>query len=217
MHDIRMVCFDWGGVVLRICRSWEEGCAAAGLPVREGSVTPEIRAARKKHADEHQLGLIECATFYERASAATGGRYTPDEVRRIHDAWLVGEYPGVATLIDELAALPRVTTGLLSNTNHAHWVRHHPRQDGSPGDFPTVHRLAHRHASHIMRLAKPDAAIYRAFERATGVAGAHILFFDDLPDNIDAARSIGWHAVRIDHTGDTAAQMRAALREYRVL
>ena len=31
---ISLVCFDLGGVVVRICRSWAEGCAEAGLDVR---------------------------------------------------------------------------------------------------------------------------------------------------------------------------------------
>ena len=37
---------------------------------------------------------------------------------------------------------------------------------GAP-EYPAVPRLRHRHASHLLRLAKPDVAIYRAFERAT--------------------------------------------------
>ena len=35
---IKLVCFDLGGVVVRICQSWAEGCARAGVECR---VTPE--------------------------------------------------------------------------------------------------------------------------------------------------------------------------------
>jgi len=31
---IRMVCFDLGGVLIKHCRTWREGCAAAGLRLR---------------------------------------------------------------------------------------------------------------------------------------------------------------------------------------
>jgi putative hydrolase of the HAD superfamily len=213
--DIRLVCFDWGGVVLRICRSFAEGCAAADIPLRPGVDTPEIKAARKVHADEHQLGLIDCDEFYRRASAATRHLYTPDEIRRIHDAWLIAEYPGVDAIVDRLIQTPRLQTALLSNTNHAHWMRHHPRAAGVPGDFPTVHKLQHRYASHIMKLAKPDAAIYETFSRSVGVPPANILFFDDLPDNIATARALGWNAEQIDHTGDTATQITEHLDAYR--
>jgi FMN phosphatase YigB (HAD superfamily) len=65
-----------------------------------------------------------------------------------------------------------------------------------------------------LRLAKPDEAIYRAYEKATGVAGAEIIFFDDLAENIEAARAAGWNAEQIDHTGDTAEQVRMLLSRY---
>jgi FMN phosphatase YigB (HAD superfamily) len=35
-----------------------------------------------------------------------------------------------------------------------------------------------------------------------------VLFFDDLKENIDAAAALGWQCVHIDHTTDTAAQIR---------
>jgi FMN phosphatase YigB (HAD superfamily) len=63
-----------------------------------------------------------------------------------------------------------------------------------------------------MGLVKPDAEIYRAFERATGAAPGDVVFFDDLAENVDAARACGWDAVLVDHGGDTAAQVLAALR-----
>ena len=82
-----------------------------------------------------------------------------------------------------------------------------------------VSRLVHHlHASHLLGLLKPDEAIYRAFERASGFDGTdgrpeEILFFDDLEENVEAARACGWSSVRVDHTGDPAEQMRRELRE----
>jgi FMN phosphatase YigB (HAD superfamily) len=43
------------------------------------------------------------------------------------------------------------------------------------------------------------------------------VFFDDLAENISAARACGWNAVHIDHTGDTAAQVLAGLRAHGAL
>jgi putative hydrolase of the HAD superfamily len=63
-----------------------------------------------------------------------------------------------------------------------------------------------------MGLVKPDAAIYRAFERDAGAAPGEIVFFDDLAENVHAARACGWDSVLVDHEGDTAAQVLAALR-----
>ena len=138
------------------------------------------------------------------------GAYSPDEIAMIHDAWLIEEYPGVRTLVDDLHRLGGVETGMLSNTNARHWARRER-------DFTTAGLLGSQHASHLLGLAKPDPAIFRAFERRTGQAPGGIVFFDDLPENVDAARRAGWRGVLIDHVGDTAAQMRSALRDLGVL
>jgi putative hydrolase of the HAD superfamily len=73
-------------------------------------------------------------------------------------------------------------------------------------------RIGSRHASHLLGLAKPDPAIYRAFEREVGAGAGSLVLFDDLPENVAAARACGWTAFEVDHAGDTAAQVTAALR-----
>ena len=69
----------------------------------------------------------------------------------------------------------------------------------------------------LFGLAKPDPAIYKAFEAATQHRGLAILFFDDLPENVRAARSVGWRAERIDPYNETVPQLRRWLRHYGVL
>lgn len=213
---VRCVCFDWGGVILRICRSFEEGVHRAGLDLRPGTDAAALKQQRHDLAQEYQIGRLSREDFLNRVSQAMNGVYSPAEFERIHDAWLIAEYAGVDRLVADLLDSPGVETAMLSNTNELHWRRQRPDAAGLP-HFPTAGRLKHRHASHLLGLAKPDASIYRAFERATGFTPGSILFFDDLVDNIDAARACGWYAEQIDHTGDTAAQMRDLLRRYGVL
>ncbi|MBL8761584.1 MAG: HAD-IA family hydrolase [Phycisphaerae bacterium] len=205
----RVVCFDWGGVLLRICRSWAEGCAAAGLDVRGQVQAPELVTRRRAISEQYQIGRMSTDEYAEAMSRAMGGVYLPSEVLRVHDAWLIEEYPGVDRVVAELHATRSVRTALLSNTNALHWERHAPSR--GLRHFPTAGSLHHPHASHLMGRAKPGLEIYREFESLVGVRGASIIFFDDLPENIAAAQSLGWHAVRIDHEGDTATQIRAAL------
>jgi FMN phosphatase YigB (HAD superfamily) len=212
---IKMVCFDWGGVILRHCRSWEEGCAAAGLTVRLDAREASGLARRRELTRMHQTGSLGHGEYLELLREATGGVYTVDELARLHDAWLLDEYAGVSDVIGKLAAKAHVETGLLSNTNHAHWVTH-IEGPGGTAKYPTAGKLKHRHASHLMGLMKPDAEIYREFERLTGARGGEILFFDDLEDNVKAAGALGWRGVHVDHTGDTAAQIEGALRAHGV-
>ncbi|MFN7314776.1 MAG: HAD-IA family hydrolase [Phycisphaerae bacterium] len=215
---IRCVCFDWGGVILRHCRGWAEACLASGVPLREGMDDP----VRKQHRQElnhlFQIGRISEAEFFPQIAAATGGLYTEAEVRRLHHGWLLTEYAGVSDIIDAINAVGHVQTALLSNTNAAHWARHMDSPCGTiKADYPAIQRITHRHASHLLGHAKPHGDIYRAFEDATGFGPGDILFFDDLPDNIAMARQLGWHAVLIDHTRETAPQLHAALLKTGVL
>jgi HAD superfamily hydrolase (TIGR01509 family) len=162
-----------------------------------------------------QRGQIEPDAFFAAIEAANDGLYTAAETRILHDAWLTGEYPGIADVIQRLLLVPSVETALLSNTNSEHWLRH-IAVEGRAADFPTVALLKHRHASHLLGAAKPDEAIYRAFERETGFRGEDILFFDDLPENIAAAERCGWRGTLVDHTGDTARQVETALTRWGV-
>jgi HAD superfamily hydrolase (TIGR01509 family) len=208
---MKIIVFDLGGVVVRICRTWPEACAAAGLPYRGVDVSPEGVARRKAIVHEYEVGAIDDDTYFARLAATMDGRYDRAEVRALHDAWITGEYAGVSDLIDHLHHAG-LDTGVLSNTNAHHW-----RQMTSGGHgtakFPTPEKPRHVHASHLLGLAKPDPAIYHAFARRAGYAPADIVFFDDLPANVQAAREAGWHSHVIDHTGDPAAQIRAWLRE----
>ncbi len=206
-----LIVFDWGGVLLRICRSWEEGCERAGLSVHEEDLTPAKREQRHALAQAYQLGKLSCDAFFEELAATTHGRISPGDAQSLHDAWLIEEYPGITQLLSDLHQLNAVSTALLSNTNAGHWRRHLSAAAGVPPDFPAAGSLEHRFGSHLLGLAKPNDEIYHALESKTGVAPEQILFFDDLSENVQAAQRRGWRVECIDHAADPAAQMRARL------
>jgi FMN phosphatase YigB (HAD superfamily) len=217
---IAMVCFDLGGVLIRTCHTWEEGCLAADLEHRVEANLDRVQAAHRRWTDELGLGRISEAEWAERIASACDGLYSPSEIVRIHYAWTQREYDGVGAIIDALHTAG-IETSCLSNTNHAHWTRiiHHDGVRELPGlpEYPTVRRLGCHFASHLLAMAKPDPAIYEAFERATGTSGSSILFFDDRAENVAAARSRGWRAEPIDAQSETAAQITRLLIEHGVL
>ncbi|MBC7833953.1 MAG: hypothetical protein H7Y88_02500 [Phycisphaerales bacterium] len=204
-----LVVFDLGGVLVRICRSWREACDRAGLHFDASVIEPQRIEQRKHLRRAYERGQMPCQEFFTAVARTTSDLYSAEQIRRLHDAWLIGEYPGGRELVDRLHAAA-IGTGVLSNTNHAHWSHM------SPADYPAANAPRHRHPSHLLGHSKPDEAIYRAFEQSvhsngwSGNTGA-ILFFDDLAENVDAARRAGWSAELIDHTGDPSLQMRAAL------
>lgn len=209
---IDLVVFDLGGVLVQIVHSWAEAHARAALrphPIAEDAAFLSRRASL---LDALSLGRIAPDEYYAGVAAASGGVYTPDDARRIHLAWHWAEYPGVDAVVEEIEA-SGVLTGALSNTSAPHWAD----LRGPESRYPTVARLRYTVASHLAGALKPDATIYRALEDASGVSAARLLFFDDLPENVEAARSLGWRAERIDPAGDTAGQIWAALRQHGVL
>ncbi|MFG0330921.1 MAG: HAD-IA family hydrolase [Phycisphaerales bacterium] len=212
---VELVCFDLGGVLVRICRSWEEGCAAAALPVRESSDDENLKRLRRETTRRLTIGAIELDEWASEVARSLNNCYSPDEIVRIHHAWMSGEYEGVGAVIDRIHAV-EIPTACLSNTNEAHWKRLKPANGDHP-EFPSVVKLQRHFASHEMRLAKPDAEIYESFQNAVGIEPKRILFFDDLAENVEAARAAGWRARQIDHAGDTAAQIEESLIEHGVI
>ena len=194
-------CFDLGGVLIRICRSWREGTERAGVPWRERPAGRDFAPENALHQG-YQRGHLSSAVYYERLSACWKGAYSPEEIDRIHRVWLLGAYPGVAEIIAEQVAAGPVA--ILSNTCIVHWEELEP--------MSMVHGVTHALASHEIGAVKPDDAAYHAVEQATGRSGSGIVFFDDSPTNIAAAQARGWVAHHIDHDVDsTAAQLRALL------
>ncbi|MFG0252313.1 MAG: HAD-IA family hydrolase [Phycisphaerales bacterium JB038] len=216
---IRLVCFDLGGVLVRICRSLQEACDLTGLPYHAEADTPELRQARHEVALLHTVGGLEVGTYHARLAELTAGKYSTEELETIDAAWIIDPYPGMEAIARELNALDRLTTGCLSNTTREHWfeMAHvdeaNELRPGTPR-FPAVPLLEHRAASHLMGLAKPGVEIFHAYAREVDIPGPEILFFDDLAENVAGARAAGWNVEQIDFRGDTAAQVRGHLARY---
>lgn len=205
----RIVAFDLGGVVVRICRTWGEACGRAGIEVREPERFADVELVQARHelADNYMSGKIGCDAFFAGISAATGGLYSPDEIRRIHDVWVIEDEPGVAELIERLNRHDGLVTACLSNTNHAHWRRLIEGAHASPAIA-----LLQRHlVSHEMGAVKPDQAIYAAAEVALDADPEEIAFFDDMEANVIAARERGWRAHLIDYESPTSGQLTERL------
>lgn len=211
-EPVRVVCFDLGGVVVRIARSWAEACTAAGVEQRDHDAftAPDMQSGRRELSDGYQRGAIPCAEYFELIARSSNGLYMPREVEAVHRAWVFDPYPGVEALVDDLNTLGTVRTACLSNTNHSHWQ---DLQGSCNGKWrvPAIQKLHTRLVSHELDAVKPEERIYTLAEDRLGAEGSEIVFFDDLAENVDAARARGWRAYLIDHAGDTAAQMRDRL------
>lgn len=215
----RIICFDLGGVVVRICRSWGEACARAGLPEREPALfnRPDLAKARKDLVEQYQTGGMSCDAFFGGVAQATAGLYSADDIRRVHNAWIIDDYAGIGGVIDRINAARGIVSACLSNTNHAHWAGMLGLPEGTGHRSHAVSALEIKGASQLLRASKPGETIYRLAEELFRARGPEIVFFDDLEENIASAKRLGWNAHRIDHEGDTAGQVLAALRAHEIV
>jgi FMN phosphatase YigB (HAD superfamily) len=147
---------------------------------------------------EYETGLLTTAEFYERLRAATGYQGTLAEFSAFFGDIFMPIEPMIA-LQAELRARG-VPTFILSNTNEMaiRFVRRqYPWFAGFDG-----YALSYEHRS-----MKPAGPLYKVVERLSGLAGADLFYFDDRPENVEAAWQRGWRGL----VHSDPAQSRAAL------
>lgn len=207
---VQLVVFDLGRVLVRICRDWQHACECAGFDW--SAIDPARRLALREVLHRAEIGQIGAEELYADASALLDCE--PKQIRAISDAFIFGAYPGAADLLGELSA-SGVRTACLSNTNEHHWSL---LFEPSHRAWLPMDRLHHHFASHLLQARKPDAGIYAHVEREVALPGSAILFFDDVMENIEAARARQWNAQWIDPTqDDPIPQIRSALRSFGVI
>lgn len=203
--SIQWVVFDLGGVLVRICHHWQQAADRAGLPDFMNVDDPAVRGAIHQALADYEVNAIASDDLLIRLARISTG-HSPVDIRAIIDAWLIDLYTGVGDLLDDLHHAD-LRTACLSNTNDLHW-----RLMLTDARFAALGKLHHRLASHLIAARKPDPAIYQHLETVTQAAPSSILFFDDLPANIEAANARGWRGRLIDPAGDTVRQIREHLR-----
>lgn len=92
----------------------------------------------------------------------------------------------------------RYPTALLSNTNAIHWA-HLLRT------YPELRQAKFALASHRLRAMKPGRSIYRELTRRTGFPPRKIVYVDDHPEFVAAARRLGIRAHCFDGTSSLKA------------
>ena len=181
---IRVVLFDLGGVLIEFTGP------STLLRWLGGRLTPEQvwpLWLRSPVVRDFERGLVEPDVFADRLIADLG---LPVERRQFLDdfaAWPRGLYAGAAELIARVpASYARAT---LSNTNAVHWPR--------ITDEMKLGELFDQHfPSHLVGKLKPDREVFVHVAQTLGCEPSAILFLDDQPLNVEAARAAGLRAVQ---------------------
>ena len=175
------VVFDIGGVL-----TTSEG----GVPELSDliGVEPERFAVPYwEHRLEYDRGSRP-AEYWPRVARDLGVEWSDEEIARI-DGFDARRWAQLApSRLELLTSLQDggVTTALLSNAPSS-MARVVKESDWSAG-------FTARIFSCDLGLIKPDAKIYEVVEQTLARPGAELVFFDDRPPNVAAARQRGWQA-----------------------
>ncbi len=192
---IRNVVFDIGWVFVRLnYQSFLDFLNSRGAGMADlAAVLARITL------DAHECGRLPGRGLLEQLAALTREPVTLEET---HAHW-VGMFeldPQMLELAHRLSASYRVY--LLSNIGDLHWA-YLSREY-------RMHRVGHGALpSYLAGVMKPHAGIYAEAERRFALDPAETVFIDDRADNIDTARSRGWHGIVHGGYGSTLGALRA--------
>jgi len=151
----------------------------------------------------YEAGLVSTDAFYNEIKAISGFRGTLEDFSAIFGD-IFSEITPMVALHSDLRDRG-VRTYIFSNTNDM--AIRHVRQR-----FPFFSRFDGYVLSYEHQCLKPEAGLYEAVERVSGLRGSDLFYLDDRPENVAAGVARGWQAV-VHETPERsrAAALRAGL------
>jgi glucose-1-phosphatase len=201
MQDIRVVLFDMGGVLVEL-----SGVEVMLAWLGNAMTADELwrRWLRSEPVRKFETGRIDADEFAAGVTAEFGLSVEPRLFLEAFIGWPTAPFPGALAM---LARIPRsYDRALLSNSNALHWPR--VRDDMGLGPMFDRHFV-----SHLTGLIKPDPDAFEEVLESFDCRPGQVLFLDDNLLNVEAAQTLGMHAIRV--RGATEAE--AALIDFGII
>lgn len=197
--DADALLFDLGRVVFNIdfpralaCWAGHAGCKPSDIAARF------VFDESYRH---HERGTISDDAFFDNLRRSLGIAITDEQFLEGWNAVFAGEMEGIAPLLERAAK--HFPLYVYSNTNRPHIAYFTQIHADTLKPFRELYyssTIGHR---------KPDAAGFDHVVQAIGVPASRIVFFDDLTDNVEAARARGLKAVHVTSSRDVADALDA--------
>ena len=186
---IKAIVFDMGGVLVDLDL---QACTAAFLEILGYERITEILdpCHQKGIYGAMEAGEISTETFRAEVLRESRPGCKPEDVDRCMAALLTGIGPDKVELLKRLAE--KYPLYILSNNNEISMKRFHEIFDEAGLDWRKLFRK--EFISCRMKLLKPSPEIYRKAISEVGEKAEDILFIDDSPVNVQAARAEGMQA-----------------------
>lgn len=187
-HSIKAILFDLGGVLIQL-----HGTPFKPEWLPDDGAVPDVWACWKGSGavKQFECGQIDTAQFARQFINEVGLQSEEDEFIEHFKRWPANLFPGVTTMLEELAQCYQLAA--LSNSNALHW----------PLIMSEMNLQAYIPdciSSHQIRIMKPDRRAFEAVLKQLNLQPEAVLFLDDLQVSIDMASSMGIQAVKVTGT-----------------
>ena len=183
------VVFDFGGVIsVSPMEGWElyPFCAARGVD------RTTVEAGWKRYRHLWDGGFISFDEMYRRIFADAGVEISAADLEELWEidavGWIRNLRPETLDLMRMLKAQGK-KLGILSNMSPDFHDRLFVPRAADYRALADVEVI-----SGLEKLYKPERPIYDLTQRRMGLSPDRLLFLDDTPVNVNAARSYGWQA-----------------------
>jgi putative hydrolase of the HAD superfamily len=182
MNDLKVILFDLGRVLMNIDFD--------AFPKGLGLMTAEQRApyneAMKPFVRMYEEGKISTEEFLDALYAIFDCRFPREQILESFNDIIVEDNPQIIPFVEQVRS--RYRLAVLSNTCECHW-------DKVEQISSVITLFPDLFTSFELGVMKPDRSIYQHVCTALNVAPQDILFIDDLPENVEGAKSIGMKGI----------------------
>jgi FMN phosphatase YigB (HAD superfamily) len=201
-RPVEALLFDLGGVL--VAYDWERAFAYWGE--RSGTTAERLRERFAVDAafERYERGEATDDEYFAALRATLGADLSLADLRQGWNGIFIGAIEPTVALVARLD--PRMPLYVFSNTNAAHhsaWARDYASALAPFRRVFTSFEIGRR---------KPERAAYECVAREIGVPAGHILFLDDVIENVDGAQAAGMQAVHAPTPGDAARALAPWVR-----
>lgn len=202
MNQIKNILFDLGNVILNIDIPLAID-NIADLLKRPDQFEPVMKAIMA-----YETGAIQTELFINRIIRDARPAVQALDVIEAWNSMLIGIPEHRLEMLGELNK--DYNLYILSNTNplHISWMHNHLETSHQISDFED--RFFKKvFYSHIVRDRKPNVSIYEKVITDAGLNASETLFLDDMEDNLESARALGFQTEWVDPEVDVRENLTA--------
>jgi putative hydrolase of the HAD superfamily len=199
MSQIDTVLFDLGNVLAYI----DFGAFWRELGFLHSEEIAPFSDGYKSLTLRYETGSISTNEYLIGLISVFNNRFTAEQIERAFACIMQNPVERMDDLVKRVSDAHQ--TALVSNTNEIH--------HNIFGRLEVMKYLKKYYLSYQLHVMKPDRGFYEAIIKDQGIHPSKMIFVDDIPENIKAARLAGMYAIKFEGTD----QLEAMLHNYEVI